>query len=388
MPPRALVLHAMLALLAAAPLAVRAGALDLAYGSLMQDAEQVSFYPAYAYRDGERWVIPLRAWVHEPRPLAESLIARLAAGFGELDEAARANFRSRAADFVADSESGEAVALAFDHDPQQAVFRLRASDGSTPATDLNGAIEGRLELSAERAAELLQAQGAADGWLAFHAVSPEHSGRGRVRLIAPEGLSVISDIDDTIKHTDIVAGARVVMRNTFFAEFAAAPGMAERYRAWDGAAFHYVSGSPWQLYRPLAGFLFEGPGAFPAGSLHMKAVGKNLLSAATWETLARLVSDPDVTYRQKIAQIGTVIGHFPQRRFILVGDSGEKDPEVYREISRRFPDQVQQIIIRDVRGDASANPARLAGMTVLRPDGSPATVAPPTTAASATGVQP
>ncbi|TVR27681.1 MAG: DUF2183 domain-containing protein [Balneolaceae bacterium] len=51
--------------------------------------------------------------------------------------------------------------------------------------------------------------------------------------------------------------------------------------------------------------------------------------------------------------------------FILVGDSGERDPEVYREIANRYPDQIKEIIIRDVINDRQINPGRLEGMTII-----------------------
>ena len=45
---------------------------------------------------------------------------------------------------------------------------------------------------------------------------------------------------------------------------------------------------------------------------------------------------------------------FPGRRFLLVGDSGERDPEVYAEVARRRPEQVTGIAIRQVAGRLSA----------------------------------
>lgn len=51
--------------------------------------------------------------------------------------------------------------------------------------------------------------------------------------------------------------------------------------------------------------------------------------------------------------------HLPRRQFILVGDSGEQDPEVYRAIQKLFPKQVLAIYIRDVLGD------RLTGMELI-----------------------
>ena len=55
------------------------------------------------------------------------------------------------------------------------------------------------------------------------------------------------------------------------------------------------------------------------------------------ERLRELVTNENLTYEQKTAQIGTIMERFPQRPFILVGDTGEKDPEVYRAIKARFP---------------------------------------------------
>ena len=50
----------------------------------------------------------------------------------------------------------------------------------------------------------------------------------------------------------------------------------------------------------------------------------------------------------KTSTIESILRTYPQRRFVLVGDSGEKDPEVYAELARRFPEQVMHVFIRDV----------------------------------------
>lgn len=55
---------------------------------------------------------------------------------------------------------------------------------------------------------------------------------GLVSLIEPKGVSIISDIDDTIKETQILAGARTVLNNTFFKPCRAVKGMAEIYKHW------------------------------------------------------------------------------------------------------------------------------------------------------------
>jgi hypothetical protein len=322
------------------------------------DEEQVTFYPTYGYKEGAQWKIPLRVWVHEPRLLVETVITKVAAGLGNHDSKELSNFKSRIADFVADDESGENVIFKFENDPEDEAYRVQAVDGRFPESDLNGLVEGFITLAETKAQTLLQRQGSQKGWLSYRAVSKEHSGVGRVQLIESTGRSVISDIDDTIKITEITKGGRVVVRNTFFRDFVAVPGMAQMYRELGEAAFHYVSGSPYQLYRPLAEFLFGEEAGFPEGMFHLKSVRKNLFSAGSWEDLQDLAAG-DATFEQKIEQISQIIMRFPGRQFILIGDSGEKDPEVYLEIKTKFPKQIEEIRIRDL------NISRLRGMTIL-----------------------
>lgn len=52
--------------------------------------------------------------------------------------------------------------------------------------------------------------------------------------------------------------------------------------------------------------------------------------------------------------IAALLQRWPKRRFILLGDSGEKDPEVYAGIAKRYPAQVTRILIRRAPGDASS----------------------------------
>ena len=161
-------------------------------------------------------------------------------------------------------------------------------------------------------------------------------------LVEEVGLSVISDIDDTVKVTQ-VADREKMLRNTFLRSYVAVPGMADLYRQWArrGATFHYISASPWQLYEPLYTFM-EARG-FPAGSF--------LLKTFYWKDsrFMSLFVDP---MEYKLASIDPVLRLYPRRRFVLVGDSGEKDPEAYGELARRYPEQIVRILIRAVGGEA------------------------------------
>jgi phosphatidate phosphatase APP1 len=131
-----------------------------------------------------------------------------------------------------------------------------------------------------------------------------------------------------------------LLRNSFLREFKAVDGMAKMYQqlASRGATFHYVSASPWQLYPPLSEFMAKD--SFPAGSFHMKYFRLKDRSA-----LQMLASQN----KYKPAVIEKILADFPKRRFILVGDSGEQDPEIYGELARKFPRQVAKILVRDVQ---------------------------------------
>ena len=92
---------------------------------------------------------------------------------------------------------------------------------------------------------------APDGWLRYRADTSDGDERqlgGAVQLLPPRGVSVVSDVDDTIKISQ-VADHRELLNNTFLRPMEAVPGMPALYRRWakDGAAFHYVTASPWQL---------------------------------------------------------------------------------------------------------------------------------------------
>ena len=161
---------------------------------------------------------------------------------------------------------------------------------------------------------------------------------GRAQLLAARGLSVISDIDDTIKVTEVWSRRRM-LENTFLRPFAAVPGMPSLYRGWQdqGAAFHYVSASPWQLSESLWDFL-QSVG-FPAGSMHLKLARPRGLP--WWNFLARGA-------RGKWPSLVQILEAFPEREFILVGDTTSHDPSLYAECQRRFPDRIRRIVLREI----------------------------------------
>lgn len=95
---------------------------------------------------------------------------------------------------------------------------------------------------------------------------------GWVDVIEPTGISIISDIDDTIKVTDILDGKDAILHNTFFRKSKEVPGMSSVYQSFAnrGMKVHYVSNSPWQVYPALQNFLVDHQ--FPKGSIHLRMI--------------------------------------------------------------------------------------------------------------------
>jgi phosphatidate phosphatase APP1 len=153
-----------------------------------------------------------------------------------------------------------------------------------------------------------------------------------------KGISLISDIDDTIKHSSIGSGAREIFRNTFVRELGdlTIEGVKEWYTAMSnlGVKLHYVSNSPWQLYPVLVTFFAIA--GLPPGSFHLKQ----------YSGMLQGIFEP-VAERKK-ATLDRIMSDFPERRFILVGDSGEADLELYTDVVLANPERILGVFIRDV----------------------------------------
>lgn len=174
-------------------------------------------------------------------------------------------------------------------------------------------------------------------------------------LVLPDepGVAVISDFDDTVVQSHVRDRLRLfetaLLQNA--AQLEPVPGAPEAYQAALAAgarAIFYVSSSPHSFYERIQRF-FALKG-IPKGPLLLKNFGEDPL----------LEHD-----RYKLWRISSLLYAFPKMRFILVGDSGERDPEIYREVRARFPDRIAGIVIRRVPGDPSPG-ERFSGAVVVR----------------------
>lgn len=307
-------------------------------GREIRSDEDLIFFPSQTYwsEDGETATAPIHAWVFERetgsvwRRETMDLLYRQLEIEPETGEEER--FRNIARMFLVDNERGKELLLT-----------LAGGEHRLGPTEASGHL--RATLSLDRSfLDRLAAEGVnVNDWIPFEASARDgRTFAGRVQWLDPEGLMVVSDVDDTIKDSN-VRDRKELLANTFLRPFRAIDGMAEAYERWRqefDAAFCYVTASPWQLYPPLEEF--RQAAGYPPGAWFMKSV------RLKDSTFLALFADPE---QYKIETIEAVLRRYPGRRFVLVGDSGEKDPEAYGELARRHPAQVEHVFIRNVTGE-------------------------------------
>ena len=293
--------------------------------------EDVLVLPTTATLEDGSWKIPLKGWVFELEKDSSwrSLQLKIIAMKLKLEEGSTSNnlFLERAWMFLVDNQRGKRIK-----------YRLGDKEIVCDPSGPNGHFHGSAAMTKKRTGP-----GSDYSWLRVNVVPPpgdERRFEGYVQLVPPEGVSVISDIDDTIKDS-VVLDKKELMANTFLRPCRPLPGMAEQYSKWaeKNVVFHYVSGSPWQLAPMLSHFIDEK--GFPRGSFHLR------MFRIYDSSMLNLLKSP---FDQKVKKISAILKRYPKRKFIFVGDSGEADPEVYGEISRLFPEQLLHIFIRNVPG--------------------------------------
>jgi len=282
-------------------------------------------------RNSGQWRVPIHARVYRlvPGRVRKRLIAgTLKRLFGVVpDREAQLQFDERLGLLISDNLGDRRI-----------VIEVAGRNHVLPPTGSDGHVRLTIDVPAADVAAAV-----ASGRLPFKAVLGARDGRdfsGMALLVAPEGRSIISDIDDTVKITHVTDTARMLAA-TFAKPFESVAGMAQRYRGWaqDGAAIHYVSSTPWHLHRPLIDFLAAS--GFPAATMTLKQIRLKDSS------IGNILADASVT---KPPAIAALLRAYPGRTFVLVGDSGEKDPEIYADVMREHRDRIERIFIRNVTG--------------------------------------
>jgi phosphatidate phosphatase APP1 len=173
--------------------------------------------------------------------------------------------------------------------------------------------------------------------------------RAEARVFLPAsdpGLLIISDIDDTVlqsRATNLLAALRMVLLENAHTRLPF-PGVAAFYRALragpGGMARHptfYVSSSPWNLYDVITRFLeLQG---IPHGPLLLRDVDLGFSA----------ISEQG-HHSHKREMIRRVLNTYPTSPAVLIGDSGQQDPEIYRDVVHEFRGRIRAVYIRDVSG--------------------------------------
>jgi phosphatidate phosphatase APP1 len=207
--------------------------------------------------------------------------------------------------------------------------------------------------------EIVAAQALQGGWQTVELELPDSRGpdgetiRASAEVTVPAATArfgVISDIDDTVLWTNVTNKLNMALMLARSNAHTRKPfkGVAAFYRALNEGAggnednpVFYVSSSPWHLFGPLLEFLRVQN--IPVGPLLLRELGLR--------ELFKLTSHGN----HKLEKIELILSFYPDMQFVLIGDSGEQDPEIYTEVVRRHPKSVRIIYIRNVNPD----PARI-----------------------------
>ena len=173
---------------------------------------------------------------------------------------------------------------------------------------------------------------------------PPISALARV-LVPPSDapFGVVSDVDDTVIRTDVTRLVRMlstVLLNNAHTRLPF-PGVAAFYRALHAGRnpVFYVSSSPW-AFNDLLEHVWELQG-IPEGPMFLR----------DYDFRARDIFAGGGHHDHKLAAIRTLLDTYPRLDWVLVGDSGQHDPEIYRQVVRDFPGRVRAVYIRDVTSE-------------------------------------
>jgi phosphatidate phosphatase APP1 len=172
--------------------------------------------------------------------------------------------------------------------------------------------------------------------------------RGAAEILIPSPvaeLGIVSDVDDTVLQTHVTQKLKMIWVTLSGSPFTRMPfeGTRELYRALCAGAsgvannpVFYVSKSPWNLYDFLVDFMDHH--GLPRGPLLLRDFG--------------LRETPPLDHKTEAVQ--RIFDTYPKLSFVLIGDSGEKDADIYLAVAARYHERVRAIYIRDLGGKHGA----------------------------------
>lgn len=173
------------------------------------------------------------------------------------------------------------------------------------------------------------------------AVARDRTARARILVVDPEvDFGLVSDIDDTVMLT-MLPRPMIAAWNTFVRDEQArrvVPGMAAMYRELleehPGAPIFYLSTGAWNTAPTLSRFLARH--GYPEGPMLLTDWGP---TNSGWFRSGR---------EHKQDSLARLAEEFPAIRWVLVGDDGQHDPQLYGDFATSHPDRVRAIGIRQL----------------------------------------
>lgn len=164
---------------------------------------------------------------------------------------------------------------------------------------------------------------------------------GRLLVLGPEPVTgLVSDVDDTVWVTALPRPLLAAWNSLVLHEGARrpVPGMADLYRrlaeARPGMATFYLSTGAWNVAPALRRFLARH--GYPLGPLLLTDWGP---TNTGWFRSGR--EHKHQTLRRLLAEL-------PQVRWVLVGDDGQHDPQIYAQVAAEHPDRVELVLVRQL----------------------------------------
>ncbi|OIW27185.1 hypothetical protein CONLIGDRAFT_579290 [Coniochaeta ligniaria NRRL 30616] len=167
------------------------------------------------------------------------------------------------------------------------------------------------------------------------------TGNATAYLVPPTGLTIVSDIDDILRVTKIYDPKEGLL-NSFARPFTPWLNMPDIYANWSKTVpnmhYHYLTTTPEQVTRNYMDYIYK---TYPLGSFDTRPLN---------------FSDASATLAIRKFLLDRIFQTFPQRKFILVGDTSNSDVmKDYPQLTKDYPGQVQCIFLRNTSSTDSAD---------------------------------
>lgn len=179
------------------------------------------------------------------------------------------------------------------------------------------------------------------GWQEIEVRIGDRSITAPVLVVGPEQTTaMVSDIDDTVMVTALPRPLLAAYNAMVLHENArrVVPGMAALYRRWGdanpGAPTFYLSTGAWNVAPALRRFLARH--GYPAGPLLLTDWGP---TNTGWFRSGQ---------QHKRDTLRRLLAELPQVSWVLVGDDGQHDPQIYGDLAAEHPDRVRLVAIRQL----------------------------------------